>query len=113
MTEVPKVLERRPKRRKRVLLGGMIASSDGARRFDCTIRDLTEDGARIEVHSSCLLEGQFYFLNIRDRTAHLVRVAWRSHKEIGLIFIERIALAGALSPHHLFLKELWLARATR
>jgi hypothetical protein len=113
MPELPPVAERRPARRKRVLLSGIVASQDGKRTLDCTIRDLTAGGARVALNSFCAVESDFYLLNIRDRTAHYVSAAWRSQTEIGVVFKETIPLSGTLEPHHVFLKQLWLARATR
>ena len=46
--------ERRPKTRKRVLLTGIIAYGDGAHSFHCTIRNLSESGARLAVANSTL-----------------------------------------------------------
>ena len=44
---VPPPIERRPKRRNRVLLGGIISFADGAHSFNCSIRDITDTGARV------------------------------------------------------------------
>ena len=44
-SDAPPPTERRPKRRKQVLLAGVITYADGAYSFDCTIRDLSETRA--------------------------------------------------------------------
>jgi hypothetical protein len=105
--------ERRPARRKKVLLSGTIASADGSKTFDCAIKDLTAEGGRVALRSHSLVENNSYLLNIRDRTAHQFKVAWRSQTEAGLVFTQTIPLGSALEPGHLFLKQLWLAKATR
>jgi hypothetical protein len=60
----PPIAERRPKTRKRVLLTGIIAYGEGAHSFHCTIRTLSETGARLAVTGSMLLPADFYLINI-------------------------------------------------
>ena len=43
----PPPAERRPKARQRVLLTGIVAYANGAHSFHCTIRNLSETGARL------------------------------------------------------------------
>src|ERR1700692_139593 len=55
----PPPAERRPRSRKRVLLGGIITFADGAHSFDCTFRNLSESGARIVVAKNAQFPSEF------------------------------------------------------
>src|SRR5882762_10041236 len=68
--------ERRPKRRARALLQAIITYGNGAHSFDCTIRDLSEFGARVAIPKSFLFPSAFYLINVRDRSVHDARVIW-------------------------------------
>jgi hypothetical protein len=103
--------ERRPLRRKKVFLSALLVSSDGTKTADCAIKDLSPDGARITLHETPVSSGWFYFINMRERTAHLATVAWREPPDMGLKFAQRYELTSGLDPKLAFLKELWFARA--
>src|SRR5690348_3618271 len=81
--DLPPIAERRPKTRKRVLLSGIIAYSDGAHSFHCTIRNLSESGARLAVTNNALFPSDFYLINIRDRVAYDAKLVWNRSSEIG------------------------------
>lgn len=109
----PPTPERRPQRRRRVLLGGLIAFLEGAQHFDCTIRDVTNAGARISLPRNQPIPSTVYLINMRDRTAHEAGVAWNSGKEAGLSFLKSYPLNEITDPKLSFLKQLWHARAMR
>jgi len=104
--------ERRPQSRKRVLLTGIIATSGGERSFDCTIRDLSQTGARIVAAKGAQLPAEFYLINIRDRVAYDARLVRSDGPEAGITFKKTIALSGLSDPSLGFLKRLWLSKAT-
>jgi len=104
--------ERRPQSRKRVLLTGIIATPGGERSFDCTIRDLSQTGARIALGKGAQLPAEFYLINIRDRVAYDARPVRSDGSEAGIIFKKTIALSGLSDPSLGFLKLLWLSKAT-
>jgi hypothetical protein len=98
--------ERRPKSRKRVLLTGIIASAGGDHSFGCTIRDLSETGARIVLPKGARLPLDFYLINIRDRTAYESRLV-RSHGvEAGITFKRTLPLSNLTHPALGFPKAL-------
>jgi len=103
--------ERRPKARKRVLLTGIVAYGNGAHSFHCTIRNLSETGARLGVGSNAQFPSDFYLINIRDRVAHDVKLAWNKGTEIGVSFKSTIPLGDITDPALAFLKQLWLTKA--
>jgi hypothetical protein len=105
-------LERRPARRKPVLLSGIVSYDDGKVSFDCTIRDLSERGARIVVPRNSQFPGSFYLINVPGRLAYDVKVVWAGKSEVGLSVAKIHALTDIASDL-MFLKRLWLARAVR
>ncbi|HKQ11620.1 MAG TPA: PilZ domain-containing protein [Rhizomicrobium sp.] len=109
--DVPPPAERRPKGRKRVLLTGIIAYANGAHSFHCTIRNLSETGARLAVGNNAQFPSDFYLINIRDRIAYNAKLVWNRGTEIGVTFENTLPLAGITDPALAFLKQLWLTKA--
>ena len=105
--------ERRPKARKQVLLTGIIASHDGDQSLDCTIRDLSETGARIVPAKGVLLPADFYLINVRDRVAYDAKLVRSNGAEAGVHFNKTLPLAQLDNPALGFLKRMWLSKATR
>ena len=105
-------VERRPKTRKRVLLTGIIALVDGGRHFDCTIRDLSETGARVVPAKGAQLPLEFYLINIRDRVAYDAKLVRSDGAEAGIVFKKTFPLSQLNDPALGFLKRLWLSKAT-
>ncbi|HJT42809.1 MAG TPA: PilZ domain-containing protein [Rhizomicrobium sp.] len=111
--DVPPPAERRPARRKRVLLTGIVAYSDGARSFDCTIRNVSQTGARIVMGKNQQFPTDFYLINIRDRVAYDAKVIWNDGSEVGVTFKKTYPLSELTEPKLSFLKRLWLSKAAR
>ena len=104
--------ERRPQSRKRVLLTGIIATSGGERSFDCTIRDLSETGARVLAAKGAEFPPRFYLINIRDRVAYEAELVRSDASEAGVVFKKTLPLSGLTDPALGFLKRMWMAKAT-
>jgi hypothetical protein len=104
-------LERRPKRRKRVLYPGLIVHANGS--TDCTIRNLTEYGAHITVRENEVLPSNFYLISIPDRLAYDAEVIWKIGVDTGVTYEKIHDLSNAVDPSLYFLKRLWLARASQ
>ena len=81
--------ERRKSTRRRTFLGGVIAFQGRYATLDCTIRNLSEAGARIAIDGSALLPDEFDFTITRNDRTVRARVVWRTTAAAGL------ALAGA------------------
>jgi len=107
-----KPAERRPKSRKQVLVGGIVAFDGGQRSFDCTIRDLSETGARIVAAKGAEFPPRFYLINIRDRVAYDARPVRSDGLEAGVVFQKTLPLSGLTDPALGFLKRMWMAKAT-
>jgi len=104
--------ERRPMRRNRVLLGGIISYADGKHSFDCAIRDVTDTGARVGVRGH-QFPSDFYLINIRDRLVYDAKVIWNGGSEVGVSFKKTFRLADIVDPALSYLPNLWLGRAPR
>jgi hypothetical protein len=79
--------EHRHDRRSRVLLSGRIIVGDKAPKIDCTVRDLSESGARLIVPSSTFGVPPEFRLAIGEATPRPCRVVRRTLSEIGVEFI--------------------------
>ena len=76
--------ERRTATRRRTFLGGVLAFQGRYATLDCTIRDLTDTGARIAVDGSAILPDEFDFTITRDDRSFRARLVWRSAEAAGL-----------------------------
>lgn len=112
-TELPEgetTRDRRAARRQRLLLGGKIVQWRGIT-FDCTIRDLTERGARVRLSRVEGVDDHFQLIEIRSGFAYDAEVVWREGVTLGLRFVARQDLRGGGRTDHLAL--LWQACAPR
>ena len=105
--------ERRPSPRKSVLLTGIVALESGQRSFDCTIRDLSQSGARIVAPPNARLPDSFYLINIRDRIAYQAKLVHSDANGAGVCFQKTLPLSLLTDPALTFLKRLWLSKASR
>lgn len=105
--------EKRDTRRRRVVSFGLVVPGDNHPGLDCTIRDISDDGARIGFARNVPLPEQFWLIDVRARMVHEVKLAWRNDLEGGLGFRDSFTLSQIADPKLLFLKRLWLRHATR
>jgi PilZ domain len=105
--------EKRPRRRQRVLLSAVVVYAEGKQSFDCTIRDISEGGARIAFQKGSQFPSSFYLINIRDRIVYDAGVVWCGPSEAGIAFTKTFPLSDLVDPAQSFLKRLWLNRASR
>jgi hypothetical protein len=104
-------MERRPKRRRRVLLGGIVAFADGSHSFNCIIRDVSETGARVFPRGQ-QVPSDFYLIHIRDRVVYEAKIVWKSGKEVGVAFKKSFRLADIVDPAKHFLTRIWFAQVS-
>jgi len=76
----------RKHRRQRKLLGGKIYFNNRSSVFDCTIRNLSDGGAKLKIESIVGLPRNFklYIPNL-DET-HQCEIAWNSMNAVGVRF---------------------------
>lgn len=102
----PPPTERRPKRRSRTSLPGIISNADGKNSFNCSIRDISDTGARVLVRGQHI-PSDFYLIHVRDRVVYDAKVVWSSGKEVGVSIKNTFRLADKRDPAHTFLTRLW------
>lgn len=88
----------------KVLWRGKIYFKGGLRTIDCTIRNISEGGAKLEIDPTNTIPDEFELhIPERDRSYH-VKIVWRDAKHLGVQFLEKIA-AAAESSEPAVLKE--------
>lgn len=92
-------LDHRTAVRVRSFLRAEIIHSHGNSRTECTVRDLSDGGARVEAPASVTIPEYFeLFIPMRNITRK-ARMMWRAGNEIGVSFVqERVAPAPAPPP---------------
>jgi hypothetical protein len=80
--------ERRKELRSRTLLGGVIAFNESRSTLECSVRNLSEQGARIEFTSSALLPDRFDMTVGRKQTTFRASTVWRTQAAAGVRLID-------------------------
>ena len=80
--------DRRKTARTRTYLGGVLAFQERYATLDCTIRNLSDEGARITVDGSAILPDEFDLAVSRNDRAYRAKLIWRSASEAGLAFLD-------------------------
>jgi len=78
--------EHRVAPRRRVLKSAKIVFDDW-RAIDCTVRDMSETGARIQVGGAHTLPHKFRLLMISENTIRPVQIAWKHNDTLGVAFL--------------------------
>jgi len=78
--------ESRQTPRRRTLKGARIVLNDGFSTFTCTIRNMSDSGAKLAM-ASILGVPQRFFLILDDGRRFECEVAWRTETEIGVHFV--------------------------
>jgi hypothetical protein len=83
---------------KRVLRNGRIIHADGDKGVDCTILDISGEGARLTVPSSASLPPAFTLLDVLRERRYAVQIEWRRGKSIGIGCCDLAAGSGPNGP---------------
>ncbi|QQR38165.1 PilZ domain-containing protein [Devosia rhizoryzae] len=75
----------RSSQRHRTLKGGKIVVNDGFSTFSCTVRNMSETGAKLLVPSVIGIPERFS-LALDDGRSFACEVAWRTETELGVRF---------------------------
>jgi hypothetical protein len=108
--QMPPTAERRPKSRRRALLGGMVVHSGGRFSFPVTIRNLSEDGARIAFKKGQMMPSDFYLVDTWAGMGHRARIAWVTASEAGVAFSQSFDMNAITDPGLGYLARLWKQR---
>jgi diguanylate cyclase (GGDEF)-like protein len=85
--------ERRAEPRGRTFLGGKIIFNAGRSTIDCKVRDLSNDGACLEVESQTGIPVQFQLLVADDKEPRACNLAWQSDHRMGVSFERRLSVS--------------------
>jgi hypothetical protein len=93
------VFDRRKSQRKRVLIAGSIRGLSKLTAFDCTVRNLSERGAMIDLGEVAYLPDSFELDMPHRGVRHAAYVRWQTGRLIGVCFDPPPALPpGARQP---------------
>jgi hypothetical protein len=70
--------------RHRVLKAGTIEFGGGA--IDCTVRNVSETGAALDVISPIGIPDRFTLVLAAERLSHSCHIVWRKERRIGVTF---------------------------
>jgi hypothetical protein len=104
---------RRESQRQRVLVGGLIVTRNGTQSWDCSVRDLSETGAKIRVAPGQVIPEHCYFIQLKDGIAYEANVEWLNVPEIGLKFLNSHQLRNSTDPKYEHLRQLWMGKRMR
>jgi hypothetical protein len=97
--------ERRKTPRQRTLLAGTVRELNKMSTWSCTVRNICEGGARLEVANTSWLPNQFD-LEIASRDMRQpVRVIWRDFNLLGVVFKPEDRRAGIRSKDQIIYLE--------
>jgi len=108
--QLPPTAERRPKSRRRALLGGMVVHSQGRFSFPVTIRNISEDGARIAFKKVQMMPSDFYLIDTWAGQGHRARIAWVTAAEAGVSLSQSFDMNAITDPAQAYLARLWKQR---
>ena len=100
--------DRRGAPRRRALLSGKLVYGAAEYSVDCTIRDLTETGARVRLATDVPVHDPVWLIHLNLGTAYRAAVAWRKPSELGLRFDGAVDLNGPVDAalHHV--RRIWI-----
>jgi hypothetical protein len=78
-------IEKRAAPRHRVLKHGMLAFHGGGG-VDCTVRNISSNGARVDIASPLGVPASFMLVIEADQFMRRCRAVWSSERQIGLAF---------------------------
>jgi len=80
----PRPSDRRQARRQRVFKGAVVLLGDGQATFDCTVRNLSDHGAKIEIEQPADVPDEFEIALPSMHRIAPAKAAWRKGHEIGV-----------------------------
>ena len=85
--------ENRVARRHKVLKQGKILLSNHKTIIDCTVRDMSETGAKLICGDPGAIPNEFRLVFPSDRTMRDVKVVWRRPDQVGVHFMSEVKKA--------------------
>jgi hypothetical protein len=101
-----RIADARKSHRKQAVQTGKVAYRGNSHSFNCTIRDISEAGARIGLSECHFLPKDFFLIDTRNRIIHEARVVWVAYSQRGVRFLRSYPIDQRLPPELEFLKRL-------
>jgi hypothetical protein len=79
--------------RLRVLKSGKIVSKDYKAIFDCTVRDISETGAKLKCANPAMMPSEMLFVLPSENTMREAKIVWRKPDTIGIQFTSEVRKA--------------------
>lgn len=106
-------IQRRSRPRGRSLLAGKVASRDASLTVDCVIRNLTPDGAMVEMSAPHLVPNEIHLMQVSEGVAWDAEVRWRRGNRVGLKLGARHDLRETTDRQLRALRAIWSVMALR
>ena len=103
-------IERRISPRRKTRFKATIVFGDDRSTAGCTVRDLSETGARLKLDPSDLVPTRFHLIWLADRAVLEVEAVWRSQGEMGIKFLSKHNIQGRLSSELAAVCRAWEQR---
>ena len=90
--------ENRTQQRRRVLKAGKILFANGACTLDCSIKNISEHGAMLQIENSVSVPDEFQLYEPSGLLLHEVRVVRRASRFIGVAITATRNIAESVDP---------------
>ena len=98
---------RRREPRPRTFLGGKLIFGAHDLTADCTVRNLTTRGAKVQTTVASTLSREMWLVVVKTGMAYRASLAWRRDDEVGLKFISEHKLAVDQDPNLKIVRHVW------
>ena len=78
--------ERRSEHRRRVLKGGSLLFNNGYASYDCRVKNLSTQGALLEMSETTGLPSEFDFRIGEEKVTKPAKIIWRDQMRLGIHF---------------------------
>jgi hypothetical protein len=102
----PRGVDQRRSPRRRTLLAGKVVFGEG-QSVSCTIRDISESGAKIRLAGGACIPSRVFLIERRTATAYEARVSWIKAPDFGLTFVTSYSLEPKLPAELRYLVGVW------
>jgi hypothetical protein len=101
--------DKRSAPRRRVLLSALIVDHDFSTIFRCQVRDVSEEGARLNIPDCFLVPAGFWLIALSSALAYEATLAWRRFPNLGVSLGEAIPLEDPTTRIGVKLRGVWLS----
>jgi hypothetical protein len=100
--------DKRSGSRRRVLLTALIVNREFNATFRCQVRDVSDQGARLNIPESFLVPVGFWLIAVSSGLAYGAKLAWRRYPNVGVSLGEPVDLNEPISRLGRQLRSLWI-----